>query len=169
MAILGTGVISQSTTVSISHFQPNDYRKQISRYNVILANLIFPVKFISFWSGYILSWSFSSQQTMDQASFSLDSLSPSDNTCPHCGKSEHSVSHGYVYKQTASNHREVVGKRILCSRHDDRNGCGRTRQWCLVDVVPRRHYQLFVFILFIRNLLSGDAVGSAGLQGQVSY
>lgn len=101
---------------------------------------------------------------MDQASFSLDSLPPSDSACPHCGQSEHSVSHGYLYKHVSINRREVVGKRILCSRRDGRNGCGRTRQWYLADVVPGRQYRLSVFIAFVHALLSGDAVEPAYLK-----
>ena len=38
---------------------------------------------------------------MDQASFSLDSLPPTDSACPHCGKSKHSASHGYLYEQVS--------------------------------------------------------------------
>lgn len=101
---------------------------------------------------------------MDQASFSLNSLPPSDSACPHCGKSEHSVSHGYLYKQVSIDRREVVGKRILCSRRDGRSGCGRTRQWYLADVVPGRQYRLSVFIAFIRALLDGNAVEPAYLK-----
>lgn len=101
---------------------------------------------------------------MDQASFSLDSLPTSDSACPHCGKSEHSVSHGYLYKQVSIDRREVVGKRILCSRRDGRHGCGRTRQWYLADVVPGRQYRLSVFIAFVSALLGGDAVESAYLK-----
>ena len=101
---------------------------------------------------------------MDQASFSLDSLPPSDSACPHCGKSGQSISHGYLYQQVSMDHREVVGKRILCSRRDGRKGCGRTRQWYLADVVPRRQHRLSVFIAFIHALLGGDAVESAYLK-----
>ena len=98
---------------------------------------------------------------MDQASFSLDSLPHSDSACPYCGKIHQSVSHGYVYKQIAINQREVVGKRILCSRRHGRNGCGRTRQWYLANIVPGRHYRLSAFIAFVYALLGGDAVESA--------
>ena len=100
---------------------------------------------------------------MDQASFSLDSLPPSDSACPYCGKIHQSVSHGYVYKQIAIGQREVVGKRILCSRRDGRSGCGRTRQWYLADVVPGRQYRLPVFIAFVHALLGGDAIEPAYL------
>ena len=98
---------------------------------------------------------------MDHASFSLDSQPLSDSTCPHCGKTNQSVSHGYVYKWTSDHHREVVGKRILCSRRYGRSGCGRTRQWYLADVVPQCQYRLSVFIAFIHALLAGDAVETA--------
>lgn len=98
---------------------------------------------------------------MDHASLSLNSLPPSDSVCPHCGKSEHSVSHGYLYKHVSSGRREVAGKRILCSSRYGRSGCGRTRQWYLADVVPQRHYRLSVFIAFVYALLDGDAVESA--------
>lgn len=101
---------------------------------------------------------------MDHASFSLDSLPPSDSACPHCGKSEHSVSHGYLYKHLSIDRREVVGKRILCSRRDGRNGCGRTRQWYLADIVPGRQYRLSVFIAFVHALFGGDAVEPAYLK-----
>lgn len=101
---------------------------------------------------------------MDQASFSLDSLPSTDSACPHCGKSGHSISHGYLYKHVSIERREVVGKRILCSRHNGRNGCGRTRQWYLADVVPRRQYRLSVFIAFVHALLGGDAVEPAYLK-----
>ena len=100
---------------------------------------------------------------MDQASFSLDSLPSSDSTCPYCGKTHQSVSHGYIYKQISIDHREVVGKRILCSRRHGRNGCGRTRQWYLADIVPQRQYRLSVFVAFICALLGGDAVEPAYL------
>lgn len=98
---------------------------------------------------------------MDQASFSLDSLP--DNTCPHCEKSGQLVSHGYVYKQVANGQQEIVGKRILCSPHHDKSGCGRTHQWYLADVVPGRQYRLSVFIAFISALLDGDTVDQAYL------
>ena len=100
---------------------------------------------------------------MDHASFSLDSLPPADSACPHCGKSEHSVSHGYLYKQVSSDRREVVGKRILCSQHNGRKGCGRTRQWYLADVVPGRQYRLPVFTAFVYALLAGETVEIAYL------
>ena len=100
---------------------------------------------------------------MDQASFSLDSLSPSDSTCPHCGSSGESVSHGYVYKQRSDHCQEIVGKRILCSRRYGRSGCGRTRQWYLKDVLPGRRYRLSVLIVFINALLGGSSVEHAYL------
>ena len=65
---------------------------------------------------------------MDQASFSLDSLPPSDSACPHCGKSEHSVSHGYLYKHISIDRREIVGKRILCSQRNGRQGCSHRQR-----------------------------------------
>ena len=105
---------------------------------------------------------------MDHASFSLDSLPPSDSVCPHCGKTGHSVSHGYLYKHVSIERREVVGKRILCSQRDGRNGCGRTRQWYLADIVPRRQYRLSVFIAFIHALLGGDAIEPAYLKATSS-
>ena len=101
---------------------------------------------------------------MDQASFSLDFLPPAESTCPHCGKSEHSVSHGYLYKQVSIEHRKVVGKRILCSRRNGKGGCGRTRQWYLADIVPRRRYPLSTFVAFIYSLLGGDTVEQAYLK-----
>ncbi len=101
---------------------------------------------------------------MDHASFSLDSLPPSDSRCPYCGKDDQSVSHGYVYKHTSHGPREIVGKRILCSRHNGRSGCGRTRQWYLADVIPRRRYRLSVFIGFIQALFDGDSVELAYLK-----
>ena len=101
---------------------------------------------------------------MDQASFSLDSLPPTDSACPHCGKSEHSVSHGYFYKQVSIEHREVAGKRILCSRRHGRGGCGRTHQWYLADIVPGRRYRLSAFVAFVYALLGGNTVEQAYLQ-----
>ena len=98
---------------------------------------------------------------MDQASFSLDSLS--DNTCPHCGKSGQLVSHGYAYKRVSNGQREIAGKRILCSPHHGKRGCGRTHQWYLADVVPGQQYRLTVFIGFINALLGGNTVDQAYL------
>lgn len=68
------------------------------------------------------------------------------------------MSHGYIYKHLPAQGRCVAGKRILCSPHYHRNGCGRTRQLYLADIIPRRRYTLSVVITFIRALLRGRSV-----------
>jgi len=100
---------------------------------------------------------FSSQSDLDHFTFSLDSLS-SDNTCTHCGKNDQWVSHGYIYKYLNLNERLVAGKRILCSPHYGRSGCGRTRQLYLAGIIPRRRYTLAVVIAFIHALITRTQV-----------
>lgn len=103
---------------------------------------------------------FSSRQTLDQFTASLDSLS-SDNTCSHCGKNDQWLSHGYVYKNSLTDSDPVAGKRILCSNRYGRSGCGRTRQLYLANIIPRRQYRLSTVIVFIQTLLSGMVVEDA--------
>lgn len=100
---------------------------------------------------------FSSQSELDHFTFSLDSL-PSGNACLHCGKNDQWVSHGYIYKHLPTRGIQVAGKRILCDRRYGKNGCGRTRQLYLADIIPRRRYTLSVVIAFISALLAGNQV-----------
>lgn len=86
---------------------------------------------------------------------------PKGNACQHCRKNDQWISHGYVYKQHSSQHRVIVGKRMLCGRRSTQRGCGRTRQLYLDQYVPQRHYSLSVLIAFVKGLLAGRSVQQA--------
>jgi hypothetical protein len=103
---------------------------------------------------------FSSLFELEQFTFSLNSQS-SKQVCQYCSQNSHWVSHGFVYKQQSSRRRFVVGKRILCSKRYGRDGCGRTRQLYLQEVIPRRHYLLPTLLAFIETLLKGNTVKHA--------
>ena len=105
---------------------------------------------------------FSSLPELERYTHQLQSL-PQDQACEHCDQNDHWVSHGYVYKQRSIHRRDVVGKRILCSNRFQHQGCGRTRQLYLYDVVPGRHYSLHALVAFILNLLNGLSVSRAYL------
>jgi hypothetical protein len=57
--------------------------------------------------------------------------------------------------------REITGKRLVCGRRYGKNGCGRTQQLYLGDVLPHRRYRLSVLMAFITRLIQGMAVRCA--------
>ncbi|MBK8974086.1 MAG: hypothetical protein IPM37_22995 [Hahellaceae bacterium] len=83
--------------------------------------------------------------------------SQSSCACPHCQLSDQWVSHGYVYSQAG----EITGKRLVCGRRYGKNGCGRTQQLYLNEVLPHRRYRLSVLMAFITRLIQGMAVRCA--------
>lgn len=99
---------------------------------------------------------FSSLVELEQFSLSLNSHSTS-NSCPHCCQNDQWVSHGYLYKQTG----EKVGKRILCAKRYGKQGCGRTRQLYLQQVIPGRRYTLSTLLAFVLALIHGATVEQA--------
>lgn len=103
---------------------------------------------------------FSSLSELEHYTRSLQAL-PEDHACEYCDQKDHWVSHGYVYKQRSIQQREVVGKRILCSNRFQHQGCGRTRQLYLDEVMPGRRYSLHALVTFILNLLNGLTVSCA--------
>lgn len=106
---------------------------------------------------------------MDQFTFSLDSPLSPDNACPHCGKNDQWVSHGYVYKGACSDAAKVVGKRIICANRYGKRGCGHTRQLYLADVIPKHHYRLSAVLAFIKAMLGGMLVEQAYLKAINAY
>tara|TARA_R110001592_G_C13144876_1_gene747645 strand:- start:227 stop:1258 length:1032 start_codon:yes stop_codon:yes gene_type:complete len=99
---------------------------------------------------------FSSLCELDLFTHSLDSLT-FDFSCQHCSRNDQWVSHGYVCKQSG----EKVGKRILCARRYGKQGCGRTRQLYLQDIIPQRRYTLSKLLAFIAALIKGLTVEQA--------
>lgn len=68
--------------------------------------------------------------------------------CPHCQKSEHHVSHGFVYREG-----KAIGKRILCSHRGNHQGCGRTTQLYLQQVIPSLQFTTTHLVIFIQSLI----------------
>lgn len=99
---------------------------------------------------------FFSLSELEQFTYSLDCLSP-DNQCQHCSRNDQWVSHGYVYKQTG----EKIGKRLLCAKRYNKQGCGRTRQLYLQNIIPQRRYPLSTLLTFILSLIRGATVEQA--------
>ena len=98
---------------------------------------------------------FSSLNDIERFTQSIGSQSPC--ACPHCQLTDQWVSHGYVYSQSG----QVTGKRLVCGRRYGKNGCGRTQQLYLGDVLPHRRYRLSVLMAFITRLIQGMAVRCA--------
>lgn len=103
---------------------------------------------------------FSSLFSLEQFAASLNSPGTA-NHCQHCDQNDQWVSHGYVYKYQPASVREVVGKRIICSRRYGRVGCGRSFQLYLQSVIPHRHYTLQVLLAFILAMINGRTVAKA--------
>jgi hypothetical protein len=82
-------------------------------------------------------------------------------TCQYCLKQDHFISHGFVYKQHSISHKEAVGKRIVCCNRYGHQGCGRTKQLHIANVLPNRRYSAAVLAVFIHLLLIGCAVSEA--------
>ena len=81
--------------------------------------------------------------------------------CKHCFKSDHLMSHGFVYKQRSMSLRETVGKRIICCNRYGHQGCGRTIGLNIASQLPNRRYDTTVLFSFISLLLLGSCVCSA--------
>jgi hypothetical protein len=81
--------------------------------------------------------------------------------CPHCSKTQPLVSHGKVYRQNASGHPVVAGKRLLCSNRHQHTGCGRTIRLYLAQVIPAMRYGTSEVFRFVSALLLGAAVDEA--------
>ncbi len=99
---------------------------------------------------------FSSLDELQRFTPSLRMLSH-ENACLHCKQDDQWVSHGVVYNR----HRQVTGKRIVCSSRYGRMGCGRTRQLYLKRYIPRRWYDLETVVAFICSLLKGVSAADA--------
>lgn len=81
--------------------------------------------------------------------------------CQHCNKVGSLIGHGFVYRQVTSCHQETVGKRLVCSRRHNNQGCGKTLQLRLAQQLPKRRYQATTLGLFISLLLAQHSVVSA--------
>lgn len=84
--------------------------------------------------------------------------------CRHCLKNHHMVSHGVLYKQRSIEHREPVGKRLLCSNRRGRSGCGRTVQLTIAARIPALHYDSAHLFSFLCAMLIGFSIPKAYLK-----
>lgn len=84
--------------------------------------------------------------------------------CQYSTKTEHFISHGFIYKQHSIACREAIGKRIVCCNRYGHQGCGRTYQLDIVSKLPKRRYSNAVLLVFISLLLIGQSVCHAYVQ-----
>lgn len=89
--------------------------------------------------------------------------------CQHCDKVGYLIGHGFVYRQVTCRHREVVGKRLVCSRRHNNRGCGRTIQLRLAVQLPKRRYQAMTLGIFIFLLLTQHSVTKAYQQATKQF
>ena len=78
--------------------------------------------------------------------------------CQYCNKSGCFVSHGFVRKKIGD---RISGKRIVCSKRYSNNGCGRTKQLYLKDILPQLWYTAPHVYCFILTLFSGISIQKA--------
>ena len=81
--------------------------------------------------------------------------------CPHCGSSQHWISHGFLRKQLSSTTTWTYGKRLLCSNRRGHAGCGRTQALRLSEALPRRHTNATALGTFLHALTLGVPVPQA--------
>lgn len=103
---------------------------------------------------------FSSMASLEHFTHSLGTITP-DNACESCSQNDQWVSHGYVYRQQTMAQRHAVGKRILCSQRHGKDGCGRTRQLYLGDIIPKRRHCMHTLATFVFLLCKGLTVTQA--------
>lgn len=103
---------------------------------------------------------FSSMASLEHFTHSLGTITP-DNACEHCSQNDQWVSHGYVYRQQTMAQRHAVGKRILCSQRHGKDGCGRTRQLYLGNIIPKRRHCIQTLATFVLLLCKGLTVTQA--------
>lgn len=82
-------------------------------------------------------------------------------TCPHCQRSGHFISHGFIYKKSHQSEPIIVGKRILCSNRYGHKGCGRTQQLYLKQRIPKLCYGAHDVWLFLLSLIAGMTIAQA--------
>jgi len=88
-------------------------------------------------------------------------LKHSSLTCKNCLKKNQLVSHGFVYKWRSTNKKEVVGKRVLCSKRYGQSGCGKTMIFYVAKVIPRFRYTAVKLFTFLSLLLQNSSVEKA--------
>lgn len=98
---------------------------------------------------------FSSLEAVQQATCLLEG-----EACPHCGRVQCLISHGFIYKKTDTGWL-CVGKRVFCSNRRQRRGCGRTCPWYVASVLRFMHYCGSVLFAFVAALAKGMAVEAA--------
>lgn len=103
---------------------------------------------------------FSSMASIEHFTHSLGTITP-DNACEYCSQNDQWVPHGYVYRQQTMAQRHTVGKRILCSQRHGKDGCGRTRQLYLGNIIPKRRHCIHTLATFILLLCKGLTVTQA--------
>ena len=100
---------------------------------------------------------YASLQAMGQQTMGL-----SNEQCPHCKRSHHLISHGFVYKkQSMAEPKKAVGKRVFCSNRGAHTGCGRTMQLYLDSTVRYLHCLGRCVVSFVLALMANMTIQQA--------
>ncbi len=81
--------------------------------------------------------------------------------CPACQNANLLVLHSWVYKQTSSQQRQIVGKRLWCSPRYQRGGCGASHRLYLQERVPGLHYLAAHLTIFVAAFIATGSVPKA--------
>ena len=86
--------------------------------------------------------------------------------CPHCGRSETLIGHGFVrgYSESCSDS-EVRGRRIFCSNRALRSGCGRTFSTSLMTTLRGFVVRTLTLFAYSQAALGGLSRRASWLNG----